>query len=123
MLSENTQLTQTIDLSFGQVVFHAYKATSRLVLVPAELPEDSAFELVKYPRRLRHPFGRSNQDARTSAPRAPRIVTAATLGVTAASDTAIAADEIYSLKHSVDPAYRNAGWMMHDQTLLFASRN
>jgi hypothetical protein len=35
------------------------------------------------------------------------IVTAATLGVTAASATAITADEIVNLIHSVDPAYRN----------------
>ena len=127
LLSENTQLTQTIDPSFGQVVFHAYKATSRLVLVPAELLEDSAFELVKYlGDAFGIRFGRLESDVFTTGQGASGptgIVTAATLGVTAASDTAIAADEIYSLKHSVDPAYRNgAGWMMHDQTLLFIKK-
>src|SRR5207253_892617 len=46
------------------------------------------------------------------------IVTSATSGVTTASSTAIAADEIYDLKHSVDPAYRvEAGFMFHDLIL------
>ncbi len=47
------------------------------------------------------------------------IVTDSYLGVTAASATAIAADELYDLEHSVDPAYRSmgCGWMFHDQIL------
>lgn len=47
------------------------------------------------------------------------IVTAAALGKTAASATAIAADELFDLVHSVDPAYRKgAGFMFHDNVLL-----
>jgi len=45
------------------------------------------------------------------------LVTAATLGVTAASATAIADTELIDLVHSVDIAYRNqpgAGWVMND---------
>jgi HK97 family phage major capsid protein len=45
------------------------------------------------------------------------VVTGSTLGVTAASAAAIAADELISLLHSVDPAYRrdpSCGFMMHD---------
>jgi len=47
-------------------------------------------------------------------------VTKSTLGVTAASATAIAADELIGLIHSIDPAYRalGCGFMCHDSILL-----
>lgn len=48
------------------------------------------------------------------------IVTASSLGVTAASATAISMDEIIDLEHSVDPAYRQspkARFMFSDSTL------
>lgn len=53
------------------------------------------------------------------------IVTGSSLGVMAASATAILADELLDLEHSVDPAYRvgpKVGWMMHDQTLKFVRK-
>lgn len=50
------------------------------------------------------------------------IVTASTLGLTTASASAIAADEIIDLIHKVDPAYRDepdekVGFMFHDSIL------
>lgn len=48
------------------------------------------------------------------------IVTASTLGVTAASATALTADELIDLQHSVDPAYRTspkARFQFNDSTL------
>jgi HK97 family phage major capsid protein len=48
------------------------------------------------------------------------IVTNSAAGVTAASATAVTADEIIDLVHSVDPEYRqspNAAIMMNDSTL------
>lgn len=48
------------------------------------------------------------------------IVTASSLGVTTASATALAADELIDLIHSVDPAYRTGpkvGFMFNDSTL------
>ena len=47
------------------------------------------------------------------------IVTNSAAGVTAASATAVTADAIIDLVHSVDPAYRigNAASMMNDSTL------
>ena len=47
------------------------------------------------------------------------IVTNSAAGVTAASVTAVTADEIIDLVHSVDPAYRvgNAAFMMNGSTL------
>ncbi len=47
------------------------------------------------------------------------ILTGLPVGLTCASATAILADEIVKLIHSVNPAYRvGAGFMMHDNTLL-----
>jgi HK97 family phage major capsid protein len=48
------------------------------------------------------------------------VVTASTLGKTAAATAAITADEIIDLKHSVDPAYRvgpKVRFMFNDSTL------
>jgi HK97 family phage major capsid protein len=126
LISENTQVTET-DVVFGQVVFHAYKTTTDIVLVPAELLEDSAFNLAATLGTL---FGirlaRLHADLftfGTGAGQPTGYVTAATLGVTSASPTAIAADEIYNLKHSVDPAYRQGSmFTFHDQILLYIKK-
>ena len=123
-ITENMGITET-DPPFGQIIFHAYKFTSKLVTVPAELIEDSAFNLAEtLGNLLGIRLGRIFADVFTTGSGASTptgILTAATLGLTAGSSTAIAADELYKLKHSVDPAYRedpSFGYMMHDQVLL-----
>lgn len=51
---------------------------------------------------------------------APQGLTANTTGITAASSTAITADEIKGLFFSVTPGYRaNASWIMNDATLSY----
>lgn len=120
ILSENTTVTNQ-DVPFGQVVFHAYKYTSKEVLVPVELIEDSAFDLAEeLGRLLGIRIGRITADHFTTGSGASQptgIITAATSGYTGGSTTAILGDDIYELKHSVDPAYRTGpgvGFMMHD---------
>jgi HK97 family phage major capsid protein len=122
LVTENVTVG-TQDITVGQVMFKAYKYTSKLILVPAELLQDSAFDLpVFLGERCGERLGRIQADHftfGTGAAQPTGIVTAATLGKTAASSTAIAADEVIQLKHSVDPAYRvGAGYMFHDNTLL-----
>ncbi len=122
ILGENTQVSE-VDLTVGQVIFHAYKYTTNLILVPAELLEDSAFNLAEFiGERFGVRLGRIQADhftTGTGVGQPTGFLTAATLGITAASATAIAADELYATKHSVDPAYRpGAIWTMHDNTLL-----
>jgi HK97 family phage major capsid protein len=47
------------------------------------------------------------------------VTVGSTLGVTTAVATEFTADELYNLKHSVDPAYRlTPHWMFADSTLL-----
>lgn len=114
-----------VDMPFATVVFNAYKFTSGLVTVSAELLQDSAINLGEViGQMLGERIGRgqgSYLTTGTGTNQPQGIVTGATLGVTTASSTAIAPDEVFAVLHSVDPAYRRSksfGWMMHDQILL-----
>lgn len=126
ILVENQTVT-TQDTAFGQIIFHAYKYTSKLIQVPTELLEDSAFDLAVYLADLLGiRIGRIQADhftTGTGSSQPQGLVGAATLGVTTASPTAITADELYNLKHAVDPAYRmGASWMFHDKILLYLKK-
>lgn len=122
IIAENTAVGEQ-DVTFGQVIFYAHKYTSKLIQVPVELLEDSAFDLASevggmLGERLSRITNR-HFTVGTGAGQPEGIVPGSTLGVTAASATAIAADEILDLIHSVDPSYRTgAGFMAHDNILL-----
>ncbi|MEM8865375.1 MAG: phage major capsid protein [Planctomycetota bacterium] len=109
--------------TFGKVVWNAYKFTSDTIKVPHELLEDAAFDLpVVLGAMLGERLGRITNLLATTGSGSGTfegIVTGATLGITAASATAITADEVIQLEHSVNSAYRNgAGYMLNDDTLL-----
>lgn len=121
ILTENTAATEQ-DVTFGQLILQAYKTTSKLVKVSTELLEDSALDFAgELGSLLGTRLGRIEGSLTTTGTGTGQhrgIVTAATLGKTAASATAITLDELLDLKHSVDPAYRtNGGWMFNDSTL------
>ena len=124
LLSENAAITETA-VTFGSKTFSAYKFSSDSVLVSSELMQDSAFNLAsEVGAMLGERLGRCEAGYFTTGTASSQpggIVTGAGAGVTAASATAIAADELFELVHSVDPAYRgqsSCGWMMHDNVLL-----
>jgi HK97 family phage major capsid protein len=103
----------------------AYKFSSKLVRVTAELLEDSAFNMAEViGSMLGERLGRIMNDYWTTGTgdsQPEGIVDGAASGVTAASATSIDADELLELLHSVNPAYRKAegvGWMMHDNVVL-----
>ena len=106
--------------TFGKLIWNAYKFSSKLVLVPYELLEDSAFDLVaELARMLGERLGRIINTKATSGTGNSTfygVLTRAALGVTAASATAIALDEILDLEHSVDQSYRTSDcrYMCHD---------
>jgi HK97 family phage major capsid protein len=121
MLGENVAVATNTDPSFGLVMWNAYKFTSKMILVPVELMEDSAFDLPSIIGGMcGERIGRIQADyftTGTGAAQPKGIVTAATVGKTTASATAIKYDELVDLVHSVDPAYRNGpsvGFMFHD---------
>lgn len=124
MIGESQAVT-TLDPTFAQKVWYAYKFTSDEILVPFELLRDSAFNLAdELSMMLGERLGRiqnTKYTVGTGAGLAPTgIVTAATAGVTTASSTAIAWDEVISLEHSLDPSRRNlpgVGFMFHDEIL------
>lgn len=125
LLAENTTVGASVDMTFAQITFNAYKFSSGLVLVSSELDQDNDVGLGdRMGGLLGERIGRGQEPyftTGTGSSQPQGIVTAATTGVTTASSTAIASDEIIKLYHSVDPAYRidpSCGWMMHDNILL-----
>lgn len=123
ILTENTQVG-TQDVTFGAVTLGAYTYTSKLVLVSNQLLQDSAFNLdsflsnklgVRIARAINTHFTVGSGSNQPNG-----AVTAATLGATGASgETAsLIFDDLISLEHSVDPAYRKgARFMFADSTL------
>jgi HK97 family phage major capsid protein len=110
------------DEAFGQVRLDAYTYSSKMVKVSIELLQDSAFDIPGFiSRKLGERIARATNPHFTTgdAVNKPQgVVTAATLGKTGASTTAVTFDELIDLEHSVDIAYRDrAEWMCHDFTV------
>jgi HK97 family phage major capsid protein len=112
------------DATFGQKVLEAYAYDTEWLRVSKELADDSIFAMEQIlGDLLGERLGRiANLQLTTgSGSSAPNgIVTASTLGKTAAGTAAVTGDEIIDLVHSVDPAYRTGpkvGFMFNDSTL------
>lgn len=113
------------DVTFGEKQLDAFAFNTEWLRVSKELADDSVFAMESLlGSLLGERLGRiANLQLTTgSGSSAPNgIVTASTLGKTAAATAAITYDEILDFEHSVDPAYRNApsvGYMFNDSTLL-----
>lgn len=110
------------DLAFGSVNIGSYKYTSNLVRVSRELLNDSAFDIASevgggLGERIARITNR-HFTVGTGTAQPQGIVTGATLGVTAASATAVTYDELVDLEHSVNAAYRRNGkFVFADSTL------
>jgi len=127
LIQENVAAdTDGQDVAFGSIVFQAYEYSSKFVRVSNQLLRDSAFNIPSLlGRMLGERIGRITNTHFTTGDGASKpygVVPRATVGKTAASASAIAADEILEFIHSVDPAYRAAGkFMMHDNIFLQVS--
>jgi HK97 family phage major capsid protein len=124
--TENTALTDTgaKDVTIGQKSLDAFAFDTQFIRWSWELDADSIFGMeALLGDLLGERLGRiANLQLTTgSGTGAPNgIVTASTLGKTAAAIAAITFDEIIDLEHSVDPAYRSsprAAFMMNDSVL------
>lgn len=122
-ISENTQVSEQT-ITFAGLTLNAHKFTSYSILVPTELLEDSAYDVSGFvssalgERIARIVNTKTTTGVGGTTPYG--IVPASTVGKTTASATAITADEIIDLVHSVDPSYRSrpgAGFMFHDNIL------
>lgn len=123
---ENAEVTDdnSGDVVFGEKKLNAYIYNTKMVRIPLELLQDSAFDMEALLNDL---FGeRLGRTANrlltvgTGADQPNGIVTASSEGKLAASATAITPDELIDLVHSVDPAYRaspKCRWQFNDTTL------
>lgn len=121
ILGENTQATER-DVTFGAVTLNGHTYTSKIIRVPNQLLQDSAFNLeaflagklgMRVARAMHRHFTTGDGASKPTG-----VVNASTAAFTSASATAISPDEIIDLAHAVDPAYRNgARYMMNDNTL------
>lgn len=112
------------DVAFGERKLNAFMYDTGIIRVPYELLQDSAFDLDELMSELLgERLGRTANTALTTGTGSSQpngIVTASSLGVTAAGAAAITGDELINLVHSVDPAYRaspRVRWQFNDQTL------
>lgn len=110
LLTEATTVGSSVIATFGATTFNAYKFSSKLVQISAELLEDSAFDLSteigsQCGMRLGR-VGNTYLTTGTGSSQPQGIVTGATLGKTCASATAITFDEVIDLEHAVGIAYR-----------------
>ena len=124
LVGESTAATGQ-DVTFGTTDIGAYKYSSKVVVIPIELIQDSRIDVEAYVNRaLAERIARiTNRHFTvgdgTNKPRGVGV--AAALGKTGAAGqtTSVTYDDLVDLEHSVDPAYRASGarWMFHDQTL------
>lgn len=131
LLAEGANLTDdnSGDLVFGERNLGAFVYATPWLQIGFELLQDSAFNLEAFVgRKLGERLGRiANRllTIGTGTAQPQGIVGASTQGLIAASATAIAADELINLQHSVNAAYRRSpscGWMFADTTLAAIRR-
>lgn len=112
------------DVTLGQKRLDAYMFDTEFIRWSIELSQDSTINWEPFlGELLGERLGRrANTELTTGDGNGDPngIVTASSLGVTAASATAFTYDELFDLEHSVDPAYRRspkARFMFADSTL------
>lgn len=123
LLGENTEAGKQ-DIAFNQIILKAYKYSSKTVLVPFELLQDSAFDIETYlGQKLGERVGRITNTHFTVGDNSDKpqgIVTGAAEGKVGAAGqtTSIVYDDLVDLVHEIDIAYRSrAEFMFHDLTL------
>ena len=122
-IDEEGAYTESDD-SFGQVSIGAYKVVT-MIKVTEEMLNDSAFDLESYiAKEFARRIGAKEEEAFFTGDGSgkPLGVLAATggaeTGVTAASSTAITADELMDLFYSLKSPYRKkAVWVLNDSTI------
>lgn len=120
--AENAAFTES-NPTFGQKQIDAFKLTD-LIRVSVELLQDSEFDLEEYiANEFARAFGAAEEEAfcvgtGTNQPTGIFTANGGTVGVTAASATAITVDEVISLVYALKSPYRrNAKFLMNDATV------
>ena len=120
--AENAAFTES-NPTFGQKEIDAYKLTD-LIRISVELLQDAAFPLEEYiANEFARAFGIAEEQAfcvGTGSGQPTGIFTAngGTVGVTAAANNTITADELINLVYALKAPYRrNAKFLMNDATI------
>lgn len=120
--AENAAYTES-NPTFGQKQIDAFKLTD-LARVSVELLQDSAFDIEDYlMKEFARAFGIAEEEAfcvgtGTNQPTGIFTANGGTVGVTAAANNAITADELISLVYALKSPYRrNAKFLMNDATI------
>lgn len=120
--AENAAYTES-NPTFGQKQIDAFKLTD-LARVSVELLQDSAFDIEDYlMKEFARAFGIAEEEAfcvgtGTNQPTGIFTANGGTVGVTAATNNAITADELISLVYALKSPYRrNAKFLMNDATI------
>ena len=120
--AENAAFTES-NPTFGQKQIDAFKLTD-LIRVSVELLQDSEFDLEDYiANEFSRAFGAAEEEAfcvgtGTNQPTGIFTANGGTVGVTAASATAITVDEVISLVYALKSPYRrNAKFLVNDATV------
>ena len=120
--AENAAYTES-NPTFGQKQIDAFKLTD-LCRVSVELLQDSAFDIEDYlMKEFARAFGIAEEEAfcvgtGTNQPAGIFTANGGTVGVTAAANNAITADELISLVYALKSPYRrNAKFLMNDATI------
>ena len=120
--AENAAFTES-NPTFGQKQIDAFKLTD-LIRVSVELLQDSEFDLEDYiGTEIARAFGVAEEQAfcvgtGTDQPTGIFTANGGSVGVTAASATAVTVDEIISLVYALKSPYRrNAKFLMNDATV------
>ena len=122
IVAENSPATQT-DVVFGQVTTKPFMYSSDYIPVSIQLMQDSATNMQALLGRLMgERIGRIQSDHFTTGTGSgqPRGITIDAPSAKAlASAGTVTSDDLYDLKHAVDPAYRmmGHGWVFHDNIL------
>ena len=120
--AENAAYTES-NPTFGQKQIDAFKLTD-LCRVSVELLQDSAFDIEDYlMKEFARAFGIAEEEAfcvgtGTNQPTGIFTASGGTVGVTAAANNAITADELISLVYALKSPYRrNAKFLVNDATI------
>ena len=127
LVNESTGNVGTEDPRFSLVQLNAYKYATRILLVPYELLEDSAFDLesIIMGPLFGERFGRGMNAVFTNAdhgadgtPKPKGVITGSTAGITTNASGNLTYDDLVKAQHALSSPYRrNATWMFPDSTL------
>jgi HK97 family phage major capsid protein len=124
IISEASTFGSSVDPAFAEVIFKAFKYSSKAIKISSELIEDTFFDIASMiGGMMGERIGRIQNDhfttgAGTTLPKG--LTVAGSNGKTGASTNALIADEVIDLQHSVDPAYRpQSSWMFHDTVFAY----